>query len=456
MHLILSRLTLLAGLALWPALSAAQALPPQGEQLPPLEAQERHVELFRDLAVEVEDPAGLEPLYEAIGDRRFVLLGESTHGTHEYYTWRDAISRHLIGEKGFHFVGIEGDWEAIYRLNRYVKHLTEEGVTLEDVQRRHDRWPQWMWVNEEFTAFLQWLRAFNEPLAAEERVGVYGLDMQGPHESIEAVVRWFKGNEDEETVAMVRSAYECLGDGRDGLVDYARSLAAGGEPCTEELRRVVDHLRARLAEAPEPKPVWAAKRNAVAVKAAEGQYRGMLTRGPESWNVRARHMHETFLHLAEWHGPASRGIVWAHNTHVGDSSMTQMVDRGEVNIGHLLRESEGRDGVFILGFGSNTGRVIAAFGWGEAMRDMTLVPARPHSVEGLMHRAELKQALMIFGPDSRVRDVVAPFPQRAVGVVYNPPAEAYVETLPTMRYDAFIYFDRTRAVTPVTFDGDAE
>lgn len=453
MHAVLIQAIAITTVACLPAALPAQALNPMERGGPSPGAVAHHIELFTGIATEVDGPGDLAPLHEAIGERRFVLLGESTHGTKEYYVWRDAISRHLIGEEGFDFVAIEGDWEATYRLNRYVKHLTAGDVTLADIQRLHDRWPRWMWVNEEFSAFVEWLRDHNEGLDPGERVGLYGLDMQGPGESMEAVLRWF-GDNDTGALETVRASYECLGEGRDGMINYARAVAAGADPCTDELRAVVELLRERLErkEDKAAKKAWAAKRNAVAVKAAEGQYRAMITRGPDSWNVRARHMNEVFLHLAGRHGADSRGIVWAHNTHVGDSSMTEMADRGEVNIGHLLREAAGRGNVFILGFGSNEGRVAAGNDWGAPMQTMALVRARPGSVEGLMHRAGLRQALMIFGPESRVREDVVPFPQRAVGVVYNPPREAYVETLPTLRYDAFIYFDRTDAVTPVTFD----
>ncbi len=407
----------------------------------------RITDLYAGKAMEVEDFADLEPLFDAIGERRFVLLGESTHGTHEYYRWRALITRRLIEEKGFDFVGIEGDWQNIQRVNDYVQHRTPEGTTAREALTSHSRWPQWMWENEEFEEFVQWLHGHNADLPPDERVGLYGLDLQDPRDSMRAVISWFEENREDDAEG-VSEAYHCLKRYEGGLGDYARHLYQGGTSCEDEVRRPVTILRAVLEEDPQVDGAWNAKQNALAVKEAEKQHRSMLMGGPHSWNHRARHMHDTFLRLADRYGPASRGIVWAHNTHVGDSSMTEMHERGEVNIGYLLRDSSGDDDVFILGFGSHRGTVIAGQSWDMPHREMELVESHHQSWEGLLRETGRESFLVIFGDRTRSRENLVALPQRAVGVVYNPPAEAYVATLLSLRYDAFFFIKETRALTP--------
>ncbi len=407
----------------------------------------RIAELHAGKAIPVDDFDGLEPLFEAMADRRHVLLGESTHGTHEYYYYRARISQRLIDEEGFDFVGIEGDWQNIYRVNEYVKHLTDEAASAREALSAHSRWPQWMWENEEFEEFVEWLRDFNADRPEGERVGLYGLDLQDPRDSMRAVIAWFEEHK-EDQAPEVAEAYECLKRFEGGLGDYARHLHQGGTSCEDEVRAPVDILRTALEQEPDWTSAWAAKQNALAVKEAEKQHRSMLLGGAHSWNHRARHMHDTFVRLADHYGPGSRGIVWAHNTHVGDSSMTEMVERGEVNIGHLLRESAGDENVFILGFGSHTGTVIAGETWDVPHREMDIVDSHPQSWEGILERSGKESFLIVFGERTRARENLVALPQRAIGVVYNPPGEAYVGTILPLRYDAFIFIRETRALTP--------
>lgn len=408
-------------------------------------------EFFEQSGISIPSPDDLAPLYEAIGERRHVLLGESTHGTHEYYKWRDRISRHLISEKGFRYVAVEGDWQAIFRFNEYVKHRTEEGIDARTIMRRDiTRWPQWMWGNEEWAEFIEWLREYNADLHEEERAGVYGFDMQDPFDSIEAVIAWFESN-DPDSLEAVQESYAPFLNYDDGFVDYARHLARGGPQLDEEITTAVEILRARIAAGETDLDTWSAKQNALAVKRAEGQYRAMLTRGGGSWNARATFMHEAFLRLAERYGPESRGIGWAHNTHVGDSEFTNMSARGEVNIGHLMRQSQGENGVFILGFSKSTGQVVAGREWGATMSVMDILQPRPGTFESQIRATEPETPVMyLFDENSRQDAFLNPGMQRAIGVVYNPPNEAWVPTVLSMRYDALIHFEETTPLTPVS------
>ncbi|WP_111642586.1 erythromycin esterase family protein [Marinimicrobium alkaliphilum] len=411
----------------------------------------RYQRLFKEIATAVEAPKDLAPLYSAIGDRRAVLLGEASHGTREFYQWRAEISQHLIEHKGFAFVGLEGDWSSIYQLNRYIKGQTPEGQSARDVMRADiTRWPQWMWANEEFADFVEWLRAHNDEREADDKVGLYGLDMQDPEGSMAQVLAWFEQN-DEARHGQVADAYRQITRFPENFRGYAQHLMRGGDRLEDAVRLPVTLLREAMGDYPSKadKAQWAALQNALAVKRAEAQFHGAASRGPESWNARARYMHEAYLRIAERHGDGSKGIVWAHNTHVGDARATDMRNRGEVNIGQLMRESEGEDDVFILGFSTHRGTVIAGAEWGNERQTMTVVPAHPQSVDAALHKAELDQHLLLFGPDTREDQWLIPMHKRAIGVIYRPPNEAYVPTLITLRYDALLYFDKTRALTPL-------
>lgn len=413
---------------------------------------DRFLKYFQEQAMPLTKEKHLEPLYNAVEDRRFALLGESTHGTREYYQWRAAISRHLIEEQGFDFVAIEGDWQAIYHLNNYVKGRTEEERSTRTLMHEQlTRWPQWMWANEEFAEFVDWLRNYNKELPEDQQVGLYGLDMQDPEDSMQAVLDWF-AEHDQSHYQSVRDVYQPILNFPENFRGYAQYLVRGGERMEQSVALPAKLLSKRIENAPEKadRPLWSAWQNALAVQSAEAQFYGATTRGPESWNARARHMHEVLLRLAQRHGEESRGIVWAHNTHVGDASATDMKQRGEVNIGELLRASQGAEQVFILGFGTHKGQVIAGPAWGAQQQTVNLVPARPGSFEGLLHQSELEQALLLFDEKSREGALQSPLPQRAIGVVYRPPHEAYINTQLTIRYDGFIYFDTTSALSPLS------
>ncbi|WP_434985432.1 erythromycin esterase family protein [Vreelandella zhaodongensis] len=420
------------------------------------QASEQHyLAFFDNNALPLSEPEHLAPLYDAVGERRFVLLGESTHGTHEYYHWRAKISRELITQHGFSFIAVEGDWLSIYQLNDFVKLRDAAGENAaEDARtllRNHAmRWPRWMWINEDFADFLDWLRAHNAELPMAQRVGVFGIDMQDPQSSMEYVLDWFQQN-DTSNYPQVADAYRRILDFPEEFRGYAQHLAQGGERLNNQMAHPAELLHSQLGDNPAgaDKATWVARENALAAKRAEAQFHGATQQGPESWNARASFMHEALLRLAKRHGTESRGIVWAHNTHVGDSAATSMRNRGEVNIGHLLRTSEGEDDVFILGFGTYQGSVIASASWGEEHQEMTVVPAHPESFEGLLHQSGIQQGLFLFDDTARQGELLTPRPHRAIGVIYSPPNEAYVPTILTRRYDGFIYFDETQALKPL-------
>jgi erythromycin esterase-like protein len=309
----------------------------------------------------------LNALLERVGDARFVLLGEASHGTSEYYTWRAAISRRLIREKGFSFIAVEGDWPDCYRVNRYVKGYAGAGASARDVLHAFERWPTWMWSNQEVVALAEWLRGHNRDQHADRRVGFYGLDVYSLWDSLYAVMSYLQ-RVDPSALPAARAAYHCFEPYGEEVQEYARATRWLPVSCEKEALALLAELRRRVPTYHDGgrDETFQAEQNALVVKNAEEYYRAMVRGGPESWNIRDRHMVETLERLMRLHGPGTKGIVWEHNTHIGDARYTDMADDGMVNVGQLVREGHAREGVVLIGFGSNHGSVIAGSRVGRA------------------------------------------------------------------------------------------
>jgi erythromycin esterase len=400
----------------------------------------------------LREPGDLDPLLKRIGDARCVLLGEASHGTSEYYTWRAAISERLIREKGFSFIAVEGDWPDCYELNRYAKVYPDSGKTAREVLGAFDRWPTWMWANEEILEFTERLRQYNCGLPEEDRVGFYGLDVYSLWESMGAVIEYLE-RVDPEAVDAARRAYKCFEPYGEDVREYARATAFVPTSCEDEVVEMLADLRNRLPEyRDDPESRFSAEQNALVVRDAERYYRAMVRGGSSSWNVRDRHMVETLERLMRHHGPKAKAIVWEHNTHIGDARYTDMADVGMVNVGQLVREQRGEEDVVLVGFGSHRGNVIAGAEWGTPMESMPVPPAREGSWEDVLHRAGEEDKLLVFAEAEDEDTLLEPRAHRAIGVVYDPAHERYGNYVPTVlprRYDAFVYVDESRALHPL-------
>ncbi|MCZ2826359.1 MULTISPECIES: erythromycin esterase family protein [unclassified Modestobacter] len=406
----------------------------------------------RELARPLRDPGDLDPLLERIGSARIVLLGEASHGTHEYYAWRAALTRRLVTEAGFSFVAVEGDWPDCHRVNCSVT-LASGPEDPREVLQGYARWPTWMWANEEVADLTRWLREHNAGRPRAERVGFHGLDVYSLWESLQAVLDHLREH-DPEHVATALAAFRCFEPYAEDPQAYARATRLVPTSCEDEVVALLGDLRARTATDGrwERDAAFDAEQNARAAAGAEAYYRAMVRGGPASWNVRDVHMADTLDRLLEHHGPGSRAVVWEHNTHVGDARYTDMADAGMVNVGQLARERHGADDVVIVGFGSHHGSVIAADEWGAAMERMPLPPARPGSVEALLHDSLAEHSALFVVPPELPGWLAAERAHRAVGVVYHPGAERWGNYVPTVlgrRYDAFCWFDESRALTPL-------
>ncbi len=399
-------------------------------------------------------PRDLDPLLDRIGEARFVLLGEATHGTSEFYRWRTAITRRLVEERGFSFVAVEGDWPDCYRVNRHVKHLREPAESGEQVLHAFARWPTWMWANREVVELVEFLRAHNSRHSWERQVGFYGLDVYSLWESMSAVIEYLD-RVDPAAALEARRAYGCFDRFHGDAQDYARSTALTPTSCEPDVVQMLTKLRAHAPEylADGRDAYFAAEQNALVAIDAERYYRAMIRGGPSSWNVRDHHMMDTLDRLMTFHGPTAKAIVWEHNTHVGDARFTDMARDGMVNVGQLARQAHDREGVVLVGFATHRGTVIAANEWGAPMARITVPPATAGSFEELAHRSGAGEAFMLFGDELATNDdFEQPLGHRAIGVVYRPRSEQWGNYVPTIiphRYDAMIYVDETHAVDPL-------
>ncbi|HSC18256.1 MAG TPA: erythromycin esterase family protein [Rhizomicrobium sp.] len=388
--------------------------------------------------------------FERFGDARVVLLGEATHGTSEFYRARAAISRVLIERHGFNIVAVEADWPDAARIDRFVRHRTPEPSD----EQAFARFPTWMWRNVEVHDFVLWLRDHNERLSAGERVEFRGLDIYSLGSSIAAVLAYLDKN-DPEGAKEARRRYGCLTPWQDEPARYGRAVLYGRKPCAPEVAaQLQDLLNARLDRIQhDGEAFFDATQNARIVRAAEQYYRIMYEGSRESWNLRDRHMFDTLQHLMAARTDA-KAIVWAHNSHIGNAAATSMGWEGEFNIGELCRTAYGEDAVAI-GFGTDRGTVAAADDWDEPMRIKNVLPAREDSWERLFRDTGLGCSFTDWRPHARreLREGLStPKLERAIGVVYRPDTEFlshYFKAVLAEQFDAFVWFEQTRAITPL-------
>lgn len=388
----------------------------------------------------------LDPLLTQIGDNRIVLLGEASHGTHEYYTWRAAITKRLIEEKNFRIVAVEGDWPPCYVVNRYIKGLDQQDKKADEVLSAFERWPTWMWANWEIASLINWLREYNEKHS--DKAGFYGLDVYSLWESMDVLLTYLTKN-DPAAAGIAEKAIDCFSGIAGNESQYAiRSLTSS---CRQQVISLLRELRTRAPRYNhDPEAALNAVQNAHIAVEAEKYYSNMVLFDDHSWNIRDRHMAETLSRLLEYHGKDSKVIVWEHNSHVGDASFTDMALAGNLNVGQLAREKFPGN-CFIVGFGSYTGTVMAASAWEAPMQEMDLPEAIEKSIEYELHQESDHDRIMIFSEMSDASRFNKRWLHRAVGVVYHPKMEGanYVPSLMSRRYDAFVYLDETSALHPL-------
>ncbi|MFL6751643.1 MAG: erythromycin esterase family protein [Sphingomicrobium sp.] len=392
--------------------------------------------------------------FDRFADARVVLLGEASHGTSEFYRARAAISRQLIERHGFTIVAVEADWPDAATIDRYVRHRRPRAGE----QRAFERFPTWMWRNAEVDAFIRWLRTHNHGRSYERMAGFYGLDLYNLSGSMRAVVDFLE-TEDPELARLAHRRYGCLDPWADNPALYGRhSLLEGYARCEVGVVQMLKDLLQKQVDCfAEECDEWLdAAANARLVKNAEAYYRVMYHGSAESWNLRDTHMFETLCQILDAKGPSAKAIVWAHNSHIGNAAFTDMGrERDELNIGQLAKEKFEEE-ARLIGFGTHTGTVAAADDWDEPMRIKRVRPSLDGSYERMSHDAEVPSFLLDLREGERdprvANELMEPRLERFIGVIYRPETERwshYSHAILSQQFDAWVWFDETRAVTPL-------
>jgi erythromycin esterase-like protein/predicted phosphoribosyltransferase len=427
-------------------------------------AAETAADLLRRVAIDA--PAGVPPremLSELIGDARIVLIGESSHGTQEFYQARAEITKWLIDEKGFCAVAAEADWPDAYRVNRYVRGQGSD-TTAEEALRRFERFPSWMWRNTVVRDFVDWLRDNNRRCESQHRrrTGFYGLDLYSLHRSMDEVVTYLD-KVDPVAAARARARYACFdhASADDGQAYGFRAAFGAGLSCEKDaIDQLVDIQRNALGYARRDgllaeDELFYAEQNAQVVRDAERYYCAMFSGRVTSWNLRDQHMAQTLQALLahldrQKETTPARIVVWAHNSHVGDARATEVHADGQLTLGQLVRERY-RDDCRLIGFSTYTGTVTAASEWGSVAERKLVRPALPGSVEELFHETGNPAfAVSSDGAARAVLDVVRL--GRAIGVIYLPATERqshYFHVRPADQFDAMIHIENTQALEPL-------
>jgi protein-L-isoaspartate(D-aspartate) O-methyltransferase len=399
--------------------------------------------------------ADLAPLLDRIGEARVVLLGEATHGTSEFYRMRERISSELIAHKGFRFIAIEGDWPDAARVDHYVRHLEVPPSEW----TAFARFPTWMWRNEEVRGFVDWLHEYNGAVSLDRRVAFHGLDLYSLYSSMRAVLSYLD-EVDPATARIARERYGCLTPWQADPATYGRAALTGTyRSCEHDVLHMLNSILAKSSEyaLQDGERFLDAAQNARLVANAERYYRIMYYGSRASWNLRDSHMFDTLKTLLKFYGSRSKGIVWAHNSHVGNARATEMSTRGEHNMGQLCRTEFGHD-AYLIGFGTDHGTVAAASDWDGPVEIKSLRPAVARSYERLCHTGSegsgKGQFLLPLGETlpEELREALAKSRlERAIGVIYRPETELashYFQASLPQQFDEYIWFDETKAVTP--------
>ncbi len=397
------------------------------------------------------EEANIDPVIDRIGRARVVLIGEASHGTSEFYRMRNRLTAELINKKNFRFVAIEGDWPDAARIDHYVRHFDHTPSEW----TAFARFPTWMWKNREVREFVDWLRIHNSNLNPESRTAFHGLDLYSLYSSIREVLQYLD-DVDPDTAALARRRYGCLTPWQTDPATYGRAALSGSfRSCEDDVVRMLVDLSEKQRDYAEHdgERFLDAVQNARLIANAERYYRVMYYGSRASWNLRDQYMFDTLKILRDNYWPDNKAIVWAHNSHVGDSAATEMSSRGERNIGHLCRREFGKD-VFSIGFGTDNGTVAAASDWDGPMEIKAVRPAVPQSYESLFHETTFPGFTLNLrnAPGRSRRELLDPRLQRAIGVIYRPESELashYFQAVLPRQFDEYVWIDTTQAVTPI-------
>lgn len=418
--------------------------------------KELNTVIKKNLQPLTNEKSDYDSIMEMAKTSRFVLIGESSHGTKEFYKIRADITKRLIDELGFNAIAIEGDWPDAYRVNRYVNATNSNGGATQALED-FERFPTWMWQNREVLSFIKWLRCYNT-VNTKAAIGFYGLDLYSMHSSIAAVIDYLD-EIDPQAALRARSHYNCL----DNFpTNSSSALHALDNTCKEEIVKQLENLRQNSFEYLKKEgflakeELFCAKQNAELVKSAQAYYHSLYLGEESSWNLRDSHMAKTLeelnSHLRETHQKPAKFVIWAHNSHIGDARATDMAKRGELNLGQLVREKH-PDETLLIGFSTYQGKVSAASNWDMPVEHKTVMPALKDSIEEALHKTGVKNFILKFRDNEELTKALdTPLLERFIGVIYQPRTERqshYYHANVSKQFDALIYLDETTAVQPL-------
>jgi erythromycin esterase-like protein len=416
--------------------------------------------LPRHIAPVAGAPQDYDGLLELMGDARFALLGEASHGTREFYRERIRITQRLVTEKGFTAIAVEADWPDALRVNRYV-HGASDDRDATAALSGFQRFPAWMWRNTEVRDFIEWLREYNQARGRHEQVGFYGIDLYSLFTSIAQVLAYLDRT-DPEAARRARARYACFDHANEDSQAYGYGASFGLSPsCEDEVIQQLREMSRRMADVSlgrgaERDEAFYAQQNARLVHNAEEYYRNMFHGRVSSWNLRDSHMVDTIQaldrHLSH-DGHTPRIAVWAHNSHLGDASATEMGDLGEWNVGQLVRDRYGADAV-LVGFSTHHGWVTAASEWDDPPHRKRVRDALAGSWEDVFHQTGVERFVLPLRGKAALRELVGSSQrlQRAIGVIYRPETERqshYFNARLADQFDAVIHIDMTHALEPL-------
>lgn len=428
------------------------------------------LKVLRREAFAMRDTHDIDAIVDLIGDARLVLLGEATHGTHEFYKVRAEITKRLISDHGFSAIAVEADWPDALFVNRYLYGKSQlpgsESRAAEQALGEFHRFPQWMWRNADMVELVRWLRRYNEEMPAAEKAGFFGIDLYSLHRSMNAVLRYL-AQADPLAAREAKARYACFDQFGDDPQQYGYSVRFAMRPDCE--KEVIAQLAA-MVSAPGradnedagadldvlDDEAFYAQQNARVVQNAESYYRTMFLGRDESWNVRDTHMADTLDALTEFlsrrRGQGAKLVVWAHNSHIGDARATEMGKHGQINLGQLMRERHGSE-AFLLGFTTHSGTVTAASDWDSLAELKQVRPSLDFSYERLFHDVGMQRFLLpIRGNHAVAQQLRQGRLERAIGVIYLPERERYSHYFyadMAAQFDAVVHLDLTRAVSPL-------
>jgi erythromycin esterase len=393
----------------------------------------------------LQNEKDLDVLIKEIGDARVVLLGESTHGTSEFYQWRAAITKKLIAEKGFDFIAVEGDWVDSYKVNQFIKGPQQDSSSSVELLKQYDRWPESMWGNYEMASLVKWLNDHNRDKEAYNKVGFYGLDVYSFWE-------WTKQKMTVEDLSIqnaideVKEKFSSYNNDALKYADAVRKLKIDYRTVTEHLWQSVQNFFGNRQ--PHDESQFLLQQQALLALQGERYFRTMVTDRKQSWNIRDGYMAETIKRLLQFHGSNSKAIIWVHNGHAGDAHYSNMGDLGYTSVGEILRKQFGRNKIFSAAFGTNKGSVMAGYSWDAPLQKQVVLTAKEGSWENMLHVLHAENKIVLSKDIKNNSSLNKWIEFRSIGAAYSG-AAVYGRSVIPQRFDAFLFIDSTTALHPI-------